>query len=101
MADNLRNRIAAVISGVDDWRSVTDPMILADAVIEALNLKIVVDYMSVDGQRRNFMLAGRYHSGNSGIPHTTEQANKPNTNVYATNVGSTDKPAGNNITEKQ
>lgn len=60
MADNLRNRIAAVISGVDDWRSVTDPMILADAVIEALNLKIVVDYMSVDGQRRNFMLAGNY-----------------------------------------
>ena len=33
---------------------------MADAVIEALNLKIVVDYMSVDGQRRNFMLAGNY-----------------------------------------
>ena len=56
----LRKRIAAVISGVDDWRGVTDPMILADAVIGALNLKIVVDYMSVDGQRRNFMLAGNY-----------------------------------------
>ena len=56
----MRERIAAAISGVDDWRGVTDPMILADAVIEALNLKIVVDYMSVDGQRRNFMLAGNY-----------------------------------------
>ena len=32
----LRKRIAAVISGVDDWRGVTDPMILADAVIAEL-----------------------------------------------------------------
>ena len=58
MTDNLRDRIAAAISGVDDWRGVTDPAILADAVIEALNLKITVDYLSADGQRRNWMLAG-------------------------------------------
>jgi hypothetical protein len=56
----LRDRIAAVISGVDDWRGVTDPMILADAVIAELNLRIVVDYMSADRQHRNFMLAGNY-----------------------------------------
>ena len=35
----LRDCIAAAISGVDDWRGVTDPAILADAVIEALGLK--------------------------------------------------------------
>ena len=34
----LRDRIAASISGVDDWRGVTEPAILADAVIEALGL---------------------------------------------------------------
>ena len=33
---------------------------VAAAVIEALNLKIAVDYMSADRQRRNFMLAGNY-----------------------------------------
>jgi hypothetical protein len=36
MSDNLRDRIAAAIAGVDDWRGVTDPAILADAVVEAL-----------------------------------------------------------------
>lgn len=34
--DSLRDRIAAAISAVDDWRGVTDPAILADAVIAAL-----------------------------------------------------------------
>ena len=57
---SLRDLIAAAISGVDDWRGVTDPMILADAVIEALNMHTPVDYLSVDGKRRNFMLAGHY-----------------------------------------
>lgn len=36
--DNLRTRIAAAISGVDDWRGVTDPEILADALIRELNI---------------------------------------------------------------
>lgn len=35
---DLRTRIAAAISGVDDWRGVTDPTILADAVIAELGL---------------------------------------------------------------
>lgn len=33
---------------------------LADAVIEALNLNTPVEYLSVDGKRRNFMVAGHY-----------------------------------------
>lgn len=33
---DLRDRIVAAINGVDDWRGVTDPTILADAVIRAL-----------------------------------------------------------------
>ena len=40
MSDNLRTRIAAAVSGVDDWRGVTDPTILADAVIRELGLPI-------------------------------------------------------------
>ena len=36
MQSSLRDRIAAAISGVDDWRGVTDPAILADAVIDVL-----------------------------------------------------------------
>ena len=39
MPDDLRARIAAAVSGVDDWRGVTDPAILADAVIRELGLK--------------------------------------------------------------
>jgi hypothetical protein len=35
---DLRTRIAAAIQGVDDWRGVTDPAILADAVIAELGL---------------------------------------------------------------
>jgi len=76
MTDNLRDRIAAVIRdhpqgqewGIPDEECTQCPPLrgidwaqhVADAVIEALNLKIVVDYMSADGQRRNFMLAGNY-----------------------------------------
>jgi hypothetical protein len=33
---SLRDRIATAIQGVDDWRGVTDPAILADAVIAGL-----------------------------------------------------------------
>ena len=36
MADSLRDRIAAAISAVDDWRGVTDPAILVDAVMAVL-----------------------------------------------------------------
>lgn len=39
MMTDLRNRIAAAIAGVDDWRGVTDPAILADAVIRELELE--------------------------------------------------------------
>lgn len=37
---DLRDRIVAAINGVDDWRGVTDPTILADAVIRELGLKV-------------------------------------------------------------
>lgn len=37
-APSLRDRIADVIAGVDDWRGVTDPAILAEAVIVELGL---------------------------------------------------------------
>lgn len=49
MTDNLRTRIAAAISGVDDWRGVTDPEILADAVIRELKLHVVIvgDFQTV------------------------------------------------------
>jgi hypothetical protein len=39
--NELRDCIAAAIGGVDDWRGVTDPAILADAVIAALKLHVV------------------------------------------------------------
>ena len=40
MTDDLRGRIAAAISGVDDWQGVTDPAILAGAVIAELGLRM-------------------------------------------------------------
>ena len=61
MSDNLRERIEAVLwANFDDAAPSLSMRDMADAVIEALNLKIAVDYMSVDGQHRNFMLAGNY-----------------------------------------
>lgn len=36
MTDNLTDRIADAISGVDDWRGVTDPKILAAAIVAEL-----------------------------------------------------------------
>jgi hypothetical protein len=39
MSDNLRDHIATAIQAVDDWRGVTDPTILADAVIDTLGLQ--------------------------------------------------------------
>lgn len=35
----LRDRIVAAIEAVDDWRGVTDPALLADAVIKELDIK--------------------------------------------------------------
>ena len=32
----MREIITAAIAGVDDWRGVTDPSILADAIVEAM-----------------------------------------------------------------
>jgi len=43
MTDDLRTRIAAAIESVDDWRGVTDPAILADAVIEELKKMGVIE----------------------------------------------------------
>ena len=37
---NLRDHIAAAIAGVDDWRGVTDPAILADAVMELITVHV-------------------------------------------------------------
>jgi hypothetical protein len=57
----LRDRIEAVLwANFDDAAPSLSMRDMADAVIAELNLKIAVDYMSVDGQRRNFMLAGNY-----------------------------------------
>ena len=41
---DLRTRIANAIVGVDDWRGVTDPAILADAVIVDLGLRQETTY---------------------------------------------------------
>ena len=61
MTDNLRDRIeSALWKNFDEAAPSLSMRDMADAVIEALNLKIAVDYMSADGQRRNFMLAGNY-----------------------------------------
>jgi hypothetical protein len=70
MTDNLRDRIAAALyrnlrrqQGIDrpdrflDW---IDTRELADAVIESLNLNTPVEYLSVDGKHKNFMVAGNY-----------------------------------------
>ena len=66
MSDDLRARIAAAAANAhysdlnnadrDDqyW------MTVADAVIAALNLDTPVEYLSVDGERRNIMVAGHY-----------------------------------------
>ena len=65
MTDNLRDRItAAIYDGTCFGWSEYQCEEAADVVIEALNLKFAVDYMSVDGQRRNFMLAGNYTTEN-------------------------------------
>lgn len=50
MTDCLRDRIIATIQGVDDWRGVTDPAILADALIE--KLKLVPEYSEGDDDGR-------------------------------------------------
>ena len=47
LSDDLRTRIADSIQAVDDWRGVTDPTILADAVIRELKLDQPVDFTSV------------------------------------------------------
>ena len=60
--NQLRERIVTAIEAngfatntVRGWSEA-----LADAVIEALNLSVAVEYLSVDGTRRNYMLAGHY-----------------------------------------
>ena len=70
MSDNLRDRIAKVLNKhypqttgyqdeLTDWCKCGLPRDhVADAVIEALGLKITVDFLSADGQRRNWMVAG-------------------------------------------
>lgn len=52
---DLRHWIATAIAEVDDWRGVTDPAILADAVIAALaltqydNLHNIVQHRYITG----------------------------------------------------
>ena len=62
MTDNLRDRIAAAIDQKYNEEAIghTYEVCLhaADAVIEALGLKITVDFLSADWQRRNWMVAG-------------------------------------------
>jgi hypothetical protein len=66
MSDNLRDRIAYAIANA--WIIGDEPGMepasldyeMADAVIEALNLNTPVEYLSVDGKRRNSMVAGHY-----------------------------------------
>jgi hypothetical protein len=59
MPDNLRDRIANTLY---QELSVELPAAIrgADAVIAALDLNTPVEYLSVDGTRRNFMVAGHY-----------------------------------------
>jgi hypothetical protein len=58
----VRTRIIAALAQADqDWcsdRPLHEDM--ADAVIAALNLNTPVEYLSVDGKRKNFMVAGHY-----------------------------------------
>jgi hypothetical protein len=42
--DDLRNCIADAISRVDDWRGVTDPNILAEAVITVVQPLLEAEY---------------------------------------------------------
>ena len=61
---DLRDRIAAVVDKryTDEAVGHTWEVCLmaADAVIAELNLSVSVEYSSVDGSRRNYMLAGHY-----------------------------------------
>ena len=57
MSDNLRTRIAAAIQGVDDWRGVTDPAILADAVIRELDPQCPPKGKDDDELRSRILLA--------------------------------------------
>ena len=68
MSDDLRARIAAAAANAhysDAWNNADRDdrkywMTVADAVIAALNLNTQVKYLSVDGERRNIMVAGHY-----------------------------------------
>ena len=55
---DLRDRIAAAIAGVDDWDGVTDPAILADAVIADLGLRRALRPNDYD--HRNYPSGDRY-----------------------------------------
>ena len=67
MSDDLRDRIQAIVlaHGTCECGESADTCSehayhLADTVIEALNLSTPVEYLSVDGKRQNFMVAGHY-----------------------------------------
>lgn len=56
---NLRDRITAAIAFVDDWRGVTDPAILADAVIDAVIEAFAVELVADLGLRKETVYAWR------------------------------------------
>lgn len=63
MTDNLRDRIADALRNMTGPNASGDPISyegMADAVIRELNLTTPVEYLSVDGKRRNWMVAGHY-----------------------------------------
>lgn len=55
----LRDRIAAAIAQVDDWRGVTDPTLLADAVIAVLRPELEAEYHRGYGEGIDFAYGRR------------------------------------------
>ena len=65
---NLRDHIAAAIAGVDDWRGVTDPAILADAVMELITVHVPPILASaIHAYAESELAAMKYHGDPSGL----------------------------------
>jgi hypothetical protein len=60
MTDNLHARIVTALGNAVETQVVLDYAAMADAVIAALNLTTPVEYLSVDGSRQNYRVAGHY-----------------------------------------
>ena len=64
----LRGLVAAAISGVDDWRGVTDPAILADAVMELITVHVPPIFASaIHAYADAELTAMNYHGNPAGL----------------------------------